>query len=955
MNKTLTLGLLALTLSASAQTNVATISSGIRLIESTGKKGDELVIPYQKYELDNGLTLIIHEDHSDPIVHVDVTYHVGSAREEPMRSGFAHFFEHMMFQGSDNVADEQHFKMVSEAGGNLNGTTNADRTNYFETLPSNQLETALWLEADRMGFFLNAVTQEKFEVQRATVKNERGQNYDNRPYGLVREKTAQALYPQNHPYHWPTIGYLEDLDRVNVKDLQKFFMRWYGPNNASLTVAGDVKPEQVIALVKKYFGTIPRGAKVEKQKPMEVKLDADRYISYEDNIRFPLLMMTFPSVPNYHPDEAPLDVLADILGGSKSSLFYKNFEKSQVAIQANVSNPCQELGGYFSMTVLPYPGKNLAEIEAMIRATLLEFETTGVSPEALERYKASYESGVISSLETVSGKASQLAQNNFMLGTPNNLAADMKRYMDVTEKDVMRVYEKYLKNKPAVILSVYPKGQPQLVAKPDNFVYKRDESLKPNLAQYEGLNHRQATAKEDGFDRSKRPASGSNPIIEIPNFWKANFDNGLSIIGTKNDEIPKVFLRFSVKSGHRYCDPSKAGIANLFASLMAETTKNYTPEQLGSELEKLGSSIDVYAGSEEVVVNMSSLTKNLDKTLKLLEEVLFRPVFSKEEFERKKFEQLEDIANQVNVPTTLANNLFNEVLYGTDHVMAVPTIGTTTTLNNVSLQDIQFYFENQFAPNMTNMVIVGDVEKDEILGKLEFLKKWEKRVVKTPTEPVVAQSTPKKPKVYLLDKPGAAQSEIRMGYLALPYDATGEYYKANLMNFPLGGAFNSRVNLNLREDKGWTYGAFSYFNGTKHAGPFGAQAGVKKEATDSALVEFIKEFEKYAASGITEEELQFTKKSVGQQDALKYEAGYQKTGFLNRILAYNLDSDYTKKQTAVLDAITKQEIDALAKKYVDMRKMAIVVVGDKATILEGLSKLPYEIEVRSIPVEAEKK
>jgi zinc protease len=223
MNKTLTFGLLALTLSASAQTNVATISSGIRLIESTSKKGDELVIPYQKYELDNGLTLIIHEDHSDPIVHVDVTYHVGSAREEPMRSGFAHFFEHMMFQGSDNVADEQHFKMVSEAGGNLNGTTNADRTNYFETLPSNQLETALWLEADRMGFFLNAVTQEKFEVQRATVKNERGQNYDNRPYGLVREKTAQALYPQNHPYHWPTIGYLEDLDRVNVKDLQKFF------------------------------------------------------------------------------------------------------------------------------------------------------------------------------------------------------------------------------------------------------------------------------------------------------------------------------------------------------------------------------------------------------------------------------------------------------------------------------------------------------------------------------------------------------------------------------------------------------------------------------------------------------------------------------------------------------------------------------------------------------------
>jgi zinc protease len=298
MKKSLTIGLLAITCSAIGQPSSVVIPQGVKHIETVEKKGNELVIPYQKYELDNGLTLIIHEDHSDPIVHVDVTYHVGSAREEPWRSGFAHFFEHMMFQGSDNVADEEHFKTVSESGGNLNGTTNADRTNYFETVPSNQLETALWLEADRMGFFLDAVTQQKFEVQRATVKNERGQNYDNRPYGLIREKVAQALYPQTHPYHWPTIGYLEDLDRVSVQDLKQFFLRWYGPNNASLTVGGDVDPSRVLALVKKYFGSIPRGAAVYRQKPLDVKLDADRYISYEDNIRFPLLMMAYPTVPN---------------------------------------------------------------------------------------------------------------------------------------------------------------------------------------------------------------------------------------------------------------------------------------------------------------------------------------------------------------------------------------------------------------------------------------------------------------------------------------------------------------------------------------------------------------------------------------------------------------------------------------------------------------------------------
>jgi len=951
MQKFLLFGLVATTLSFQACKKDAgvVIPEGMKLIERVEKTGDALVIPYSKYELENGLTVIIHEDHSDPIVHVDVTYHVGSAREEPLRSGFAHFFEHMMFQGSDNVADEEHFSIVSESGGTLNGTTNADRTNYFQTMPSNQLEVALWLEADRMGFLLDAVTQEKFEVQRATVKNERGQNYDNRPYGLVREKIAQALYPQTHPYHWPTIGYLEDLDRVEVNDLKQFFLRWYGPNNATLTVAGDVDPSQVLALVKKYYGSIPRGAEVKKQEPQTVKVDADRYISYEDNIRFPLISMVWPTVPNFHADEAPLDVLSDILGGSKSSLFYKNFEKAQVAIQASVNNPCQELGGNFSMTVLPYPGRTLAEMEKMIRETLVEFEQTGVSDEALERFKSTHESMVISGLETVSGKASQLAQWEFMLGDPNRIGKEIERYNAVTKEDVMRVYEKYIKGKPAVILSVYPKGQPQLVAAPDNFVYVRDTTLKADLAQYEGLAYVKPTKEQDGFDRSQRPGSGPNPTINIPDFWKADLDNGLSVIGAKNDEIPKVYLRLSLRTGHRYTDVEKAGIANLFASLMAEKTQNYEAETLDSELEKLGSSIDVYSGAEEIYINVSSLTKNLDKTLALLEEVMFRPVFSEEEFNRKKFEQMEQIANQVNVPTTLANNQYAEVLYGKGHIMAIPTIGNARTLEAVTLADIQAFYDSRFVPNITNLVIVGDVEKKDILPKLDFLKAWAKKDVTYPAEPATPAAGATK--IYLVDKPGAAQSELRMGYLSMPYDATGEYFKTYATNFPVGGSFNSRVNLNLREAKGWTYGAFSFLNGTKHVGPFTAQAGVKKEATDSALVEFIREFKEYAENGVTPEELEFTRKSIGQQDALKYEAGYQKTGFLSRILTYGLDRDFTKQQNAILDKLTKAEVDALAKKHINVDRMAIVVVGDKASIYEGLSKLPYEIEVVNFPMQ----
>ncbi|MBC7902639.1 MAG: insulinase family protein, partial [Gemmatimonadaceae bacterium] len=304
-----------------------------KLVEKVDRKGTELLIPYEKYVLPNGLTVVVHEDHSDPIIHVDITYHVGSAREEIGKSGFAHFFEHMMFQGSDNVDDDQHFKIVTESGGSLNGSTNRDRTNYYETVPNNQLEKMLWLEADRMGFLLDAVTQKKFENQRETVKNERGQNYDNRPYGLLGELSSKSLYDYGHPYSWLTIGYVEDLNRVNVNDLKNFFLRWYGPNNATLTVGGDVKTADVVRLVEKYFGSIPAGPAVQKVVVAAPKLATDRYVSYTDNYaRLPLLSMTFASVPNYHKDMAALACLAQVLGQGRTSVFYQQLVKNQLAL-----------------------------------------------------------------------------------------------------------------------------------------------------------------------------------------------------------------------------------------------------------------------------------------------------------------------------------------------------------------------------------------------------------------------------------------------------------------------------------------------------------------------------------------------------------------------------------------------------------------------------------------------
>ncbi|MEJ8755414.1 pitrilysin family protein [Pontibacter sp. H259] len=908
-------------------------------VEKVTKKGDELVIPYEKYKLANGLTLIVHEDHSDPVVHVDVTYHVGSAREEVGKSGFAHFFEHMMFQGSDNVADEEHFKIVSDAGGTLNGTTNRDRTNYFETVPSNQLETALWLEADRMGFLLDAVTQKKFEVQRETVKNERGQNYDNRPYGLVYELTSKNLYPFGHPYSWTTIGYLEDLNRVNVNDLKNFFLRWYGPNNATITVGGDVKPAEVIKLVEKYFGSIPAGPAVEDMKPMMAQLEKDRYISYEDNVRFPMLRMTFPTPEAGHKDEHALDVLAEIIGQGKNSIFYKNIVKEQKALSASASNSTSELAGEFGISLMAFPNNNLAAAEDMLRKSIAEFETRGVTDEDLQRYKASVESNVVNSLASVSGKVSQLAAYETFRNNPNYIQEELRRIQSVTKADVMRVYNQYIKGKSAVILSVVPKGKKDLVAKADNYTVDTNKSV-AMPQEYGNLKYTKAV---DTFDRSKRPAAGQATAVTVPNYYTTKFKNGLEVIGTKSDEIPTVTLQLTIAGGHRLSasNPGKAGIASLTASLLNEDTENYTSEQFSSELDKLGSSIRVGSGAEETFITVSTLKKNLDKTLALLEERLFRPKFAQDDFDRLKKQQLEGIANQSTQPTAIANGVYSKLLYGENHIMAIPTSGTTASVSSITVDDVKQFYKANFSPSVSNLVVVGDISEKEIMGKLDFLKKWDKKNVVIPADakaPVIAKT-----KLYFVDKPDAAQSEIRIGYVAMPYDATGDYYKTGLMNFALGGAFNSRINLNLREDKGYTYGARSGFSGSKYAGPFTASAGVRADATAASVVEFMKEITEFKNKGITEAELQFMKNSIGQSDARKYETPGQKAGFLGRILEYDLKKDFVNKQTQILNTISKKELDALAAKTLPVENMHIVVVGDKKTVLAGLQKLNYEV------------
>ena len=916
------------------------VSAQAKLVEKVTKKGSELVIPYEKYVLPNGLTLIVHEDHSDPVVHIDVTYHVGSAREEIGKSGFAHFFEHMLFQGSDNVADEQHFKIVSEAGGTLNGSTSRDRTNYYETVPSNQLEKMLWLESDRMGFFLDAVTQKKFEVQRSTVKNERGQRLDNVPYGLVSETYSKNLYPYGHPYSWEVIGYVEDLNRVDVNDLKNFFMRWYGPNNAVLTIGGDVKPAEVIKLVEEYFGSIPSGPKVEAANYPAFQLDKNRYTSFTDNYaRLPLLAIVYPTVPNYHKDMAALQCLAQVIGQGRNSLLYQQFVKKQQALQAASFSRMDELAGEFIFQMVPMQGKTLGDMEKLFRASLDTFERLGVSDDDIAKFRGSRESQLINGLQSVQGKVTQLAAFQTFTGNPNKIGELLRLYTSLTKEDVMAAYNRYIKNKGAVVLSVVPKGQEGVIAAANNFRIDSTQYKAPDYG-YKGLAYKKPT----DFDRTKMPGNGANPTVKVPPFWRKDLPNGAKVIGAVNNEIPTVTLNITIPGGHLASanDLSKAGLANLFTDMMAEDTKNYTAEQLSIELQKLGSSIGVFSGVDGITFSVQSLKKNIDQTLALLQERMYNPKFTEEAFNRLKQQTMQAFKAQKAQPAAVADAVFAKINYGPNHILGIPEEGTEETVKNITLADIQNYYTNYMTSVDAKVVIVGDMKQEEVLPKLTFLNKLpKKKITLAKVNPTPAVD---KTKVFIVDVPKGAQSEFRVGYtMPLKYDATGDYYKANLANYVLGGDFNSRLNLNLREDKGWTYGARSGFSSDEHGGVFEFSSGIRADATDSALTEVMKELKNYTANGITDQELTFMKSAIGQRDALRYETGAQKAAFIGRILDYNLPANYVEQQNTILKNMTKAEIDRVTKKYVQPEKMNILLVGDKAKILDGVKKLGYEV------------
>ena len=902
---------------------------------------DPIDIPFETWELSNGLKVLIHEDHSDPIVHVHVTYHVGSNREAAGKSGFAHFFEHMMFQGTEHVEDERAPRIIAEAGGQLNGNTSYDRTVYLQTIPSNHLETILWLESDRMGFLLNAVTEEKFENQRDAVTNEKYQNQINRPYGMSNEILGQALYPPNHPYNWPIIGYVDDLDRANLEDLRNFFLRWYGPNNAILTITGDVTSSKVIPIIEKYFGSINRGPEVRKQRANVPILSSDVYTGYTDNIYLPLTDIVYPTVPNYHKDEAPLDILAALMGQGKKSIFYKNFIKSEKAIEANVYHPCRELSGEFHFQVLTSPdwqedlGVYFNNIEDQIRKTIFEWESVGFSDEDLAMVKTEMEAQSLNYKSSIASKATAISSWQWLGRGKHNISSELKRYNKVTRADVMRVFNKYIKNRKAIINTVRPKSP--YVEKLDSII-----SVNPNISmileedpQYIGLEYKRP---KDSFDRSIQPKPAPSNAPKVPEYYKETLANGLKVIGTKSSEIPKIYIRLEIKGGSILEDKKITGIADFTATMMGESTNKYSSEDISVELQKLGSSISFSSDDDATIMYIETLSKNIDATLELAEEKLLRPAFNQEDFDRIKNQKLESIeAMKKNAQSVgfahFSNKLFGETPFG--------RMTTKKTIKKIKLSDVKSFYKN-YSAKVSSLVIVGDINKAELLSKIDFLRNWNSKDVEIPTK--FDFPSKKETQVYILDKEGASQSFIIMGHLSDKYDADGDHYKSKLMNYPLGGGMSGRFFLNLRENKGWTYGANSMFMASDKIGAFAMFTSVKTEATDSALVEIFKEFNSYTSIGITDNELRFTKDAFLGGEALKYETSSQKLGFLNNILTNNLEPTYIDKQAEILNTITKSEINAIAKAKIQPDKMSIIIVGNKYLIKEKLKNLASDVD-----------
>lgn len=903
-------------------------------------------LDYEKYKLKNGLEVILHQDKSDPITAVAIQYHVGSNREIPGKTGFAHLFEHMMFQESQNVGQDQFFKLIQGNGGTLNGGTWQDGTIYFEVVPNSALEMSLWLEADRMGFLLPTATYDAFLNQQEVVQNEKRQNYDNRPYGQTSYIIGKLLYPEGHPYNWTTIGSLEDLQNATLKDVHDFYKKWYGPNNATLVVAGDFDVDKTKEWIEKYFGSIPSSAPVQSIKPMRVTLNEQKRASYEDNFaQSPELTMLFPTVEQYTKDSYALDILADLLGNGKKSPLYKVIvEEKKLAPSVSTNQNSNEIAGDFRIRVRAFPNVSLKDVEKAIFESFDKFEKDKFTEKDLERTKAGIETNFYNRISSVLGKAYTLAGYNIFAGSPDFLNQDLNNSLSVTMDDVWDVYNKYIKNKNYVLTSLVPKGKLDLAAENSPLFVIPGENLnsftdeqkleKRNLPE----NQVKVEKIKSDFDRSKIPPLGPDPALKTPKVWSDELNNGLKVYGIEQNELPLVDFQINIKGGMLLDDKNKIGVANLLAKMLMQGTKSKTPVELEEAIDDLGSRINVYATNESIVLQANCLSSKFDETFNLVKEILFEPRWDEKEFERVKNETIENIKRNKTSAAATASNVFQKLVYGKNNILSNDLMGTENSVAAVTMDDLKNYYKNNFAPQITNIVIAGNITENNAVDKFRLLEKnWDKHEVnfpKLPTPEPLNNSV-----CYFIDFPGARQSEIRIGSLG-PAFTDPDFFKATVMNYKLGGSFNGVVNMILREEKGYTYGARTNFLGTEYPGYFVASAGVQSNATLESAQIFRDEMNKYR-TGISAEDLDFTKNALIKSNALRFETLGALRGMLTQIAKYNLPFDYVIDQEKQIYDMTLDEHKQLAQKFIQPDKMIYLIAGDKATQMDKLKELGF--------------
>ncbi|HEY6401008.1 MAG TPA: pitrilysin family protein, partial [Blastocatellia bacterium] len=822
-------------------------------------------------------------------------------------------FEHMMFQGSKNH-DTDYFKALEAIGAtDLNGTTDNDRTNFFQNVPSNALERTLWVEADRMCCLLPSMTPERLDNQREVVKNERRQSYDNQPYGLVDERVDAAMYPTHHPYSWPVIGYMDDLTAASKQDVENFFKEYYTPNNCTLVIAGDIDIAKTKAMVEKYFGPIPPGPPVGRMKAWIPELQREVRLKMDDRVNLPRLYISWPGPSRFSQSEASLDLLANILGQGKSSRLYKRLVYDlKIAQDVSVSDSAQEIAGKFTITVTAAPGRTLDEIEPLVWEEVEKVKAGPPPEDEVERARTSLLAGLLRGLERIGGfggKSDLLANYQTFLGDPDFLQKDFARYYAVTPATIHAAARRWLSDG-RVVMRVTP------------------------MPEYAAGN--EAT----GFDRSKMPALSDPSNLALPSLQRAKLSNGLEVVVAESKKVPTVQLNLIVRGGWSADPKTSLGLSSFAAALQTEGTAKRSALQISDEADLLGAQLDVGASLDSATISLNALKSRLEPSISLWADVILNPSFPEAEIERKRQQTLGRIIFEKGAPVALALRILPSLLYGDSHPYSQPLTGSGTpeAVKAFMRDDLVNYHRAWFKPNNATLVVTGDTTLKEITPLLEkAFAAW--KPGETPKISIPTREQPKQTVVYLIDKPGAAQSVIIGGHLLAPRndpDAT----PFEVLNAILGGQFTSRINMNLREEKGYTYGAGTFPFPAKGQGLLAVYAPVRTDVTKESLQELMKELREIRdARPPTMDEVKFAQSNLTMSLPGQYETAGGIAGKINDIVTYGLPDDFYSKYPADVKATTPEALAALAKKRLLPDQMILLIVGDRAVIEPKIKEL----------------